>query len=182
MRRKDETLRETLLEFAHKITDEYGANALNIRALATRAGVSSGTVYNYFSGKDEILLALTEEYWAKALAEMRGAIGPGSFTTQLFEIYVFLKAKIGKSAGMLMDSLQNVEAMGRERMQSMQQILLMDIMERMQKDKKIRADIWDEALSAEQFAAFIVAHMMALLRMNASGIAPFVEIVERILY
>ena len=31
-----------------------------MRALADRAGVATGTVYNYFANKDELLLALTE--------------------------------------------------------------------------------------------------------------------------
>ena len=62
MRKKDDTLRDTLLALARKIADEDGLDAINIRFLAKKAGVATGTVYNYFTNKDEILLALTEEY------------------------------------------------------------------------------------------------------------------------
>lgn len=61
MRKKNDTLRSTLLDAARQIADTEGLEAVNIRSLAGKAGVAAGTVYNYFSDKDEILLALTEE-------------------------------------------------------------------------------------------------------------------------
>ena len=61
MRRKDDTLRDTLLEYARELADSEGLEAVNIRSIAGKAGVAAGTVYNYFAGKDEILLALTED-------------------------------------------------------------------------------------------------------------------------
>ena len=70
MRRKDDTLRDTLLEYARELADSEGLEAVNIRSIAGKAGVAAGTVYNYFAGKDEILLALTEEYWKKTLSEI----------------------------------------------------------------------------------------------------------------
>lgn len=45
---------------AQSLTGEGGAQAVSMRALADRAGVATGTVYNCFANKDELLLALTE--------------------------------------------------------------------------------------------------------------------------
>ena len=70
MKRKDDTLRDTLLSLARNVADTEGIEAVNIRSIAKKAGIASGTVYNYFSNKDEILLALTEEYWDRALLDM----------------------------------------------------------------------------------------------------------------
>ena len=79
MRKKDDTLRGTLLDSARALADTEGIEAVNIRSLAKRAGVATGTVYNYFSDKNEILLALTEEYWKKTLPELETAVTGGSF-------------------------------------------------------------------------------------------------------
>lgn len=182
MRKRDEGLRDALLEQAREMIDAEGPEALNMRALAARAGIASGTVYNYFAGKDDILLALTEEYWREALAEMRGEIHADKFCDQLCEIYAFLKSRVAGSAGMLMGSLGDVEAAGRRRMQTMQQALRAALMERMRGDKGIRPDVWNEALTEEEFAGFIIMNMMDLLRMNAPNIDTFIEIVKRILY
>ena len=48
MRRKDDTLRDTLLEYARELADSEGLEAVNIRSIAGKAGVAAGTVYNYF--------------------------------------------------------------------------------------------------------------------------------------
>lgn len=182
MRKKDETLRETLLEYARGIASEQGLDAINIRALAKQAGVASGTVYNYFESKDDILLAITEEYWRKALEELREEIRADTFPEQMREIYAFLQKKIACSAGMLMHSLHNVEAAGRDRMTFMQKALGEAIVYRVRQDKTIPPGVWNEALNEERFADFILMNMMALLRMNASNIDAFVEIIKRILY
>ena len=87
MRKKDDTLRGTLLDLSREIADTEGIDAVNIRSIAKRAGVATGTVYNYFSNKDEILLALTEEYWKQTLIDMRIAITADSFCGQLQEIF-----------------------------------------------------------------------------------------------
>ena len=77
MRKKDDALRDSLLALCRETAEREGLEAINIRSIAKRAGVAAGTVYNYFSGKDDILLALTEEYWREALAEMDRAVLSG---------------------------------------------------------------------------------------------------------
>ena len=182
MRKKDETLHETLLDLAREIVESEGPEALNIRSLAKRAGVASGTVYNYFANKDDILLVLTEEYWRKTLLDMRDEIHTEGFTGQLREIYAFLQSRVANSAGMLMGSLSNVEATGRQRMQSMQMVLRAAIIQRMHGDRCIRQDLWNDTLTEERFADFIIMNMMVLLRMNAPNIDSFIEIVKRVIY
>ncbi|MEM7139839.1 MAG: TetR/AcrR family transcriptional regulator [Actinomycetota bacterium] len=46
--------RRDVLAAATSILDEAGWDGLSIRAVASRAGVSTGAVYQWFSGKDEI--------------------------------------------------------------------------------------------------------------------------------
>lgn len=182
MRKKDETMHDTLLDLAREIAAEQGSEALNIRALAKRAGVASGTVYNYFESKDDILLAITEEYWRKALETLRKDMQADTFPGQLLEIYVFLRNRLADLAGMWMNSLRSVQPAGRDRMSSMQKELGAIILHGMQQDKNIPEDVWSETLSAEGFADFVLMNMVMLLRRNAPGIGPFIEIVKRTLY
>ena len=116
MRKKDDTLRDTLISLARSIADTDGIDAINIRTIAQKAGIATGTMYNYFSNKDEILLALTEEYWMQTLLEMQTAITADSFCGQLKEIFVFLRDRIDRSAGKLMHSLGGMETLGQMRL------------------------------------------------------------------
>ena len=155
MRKKDTALRGILLDLARETADTQGLDAVNIRILAEKAGVATGTVYNYFSCKDEILLALTEEYWQKALLEMEALNTGASFCEQLQEIYAFLKKRIHQSAGRLMNSLGNAETAGQERMVSMQSALESIFIRRMEQDPLVRRDIWTESFTKKQFAKLL---------------------------
>ena len=101
MRKKDDTLRDTLLGLAREVAEEQGPEAINIRDIARRAGVATGTVYNYFSGKDELLLALTEDCWREALGELETAIPPGRVSDRLGEVFRLLRRQMDAPGGRL---------------------------------------------------------------------------------
>lgn len=54
--------RDLILDTAADLLAEVGAEAINTNALADRAGISVGSVYQYFSNKEAILAALGERY------------------------------------------------------------------------------------------------------------------------
>ena len=182
MRRKDDTLRDTLLDISRSMAAQEGLEAVNIRSIAKRAGVAAGTVYNYFSSKDDILLALTEEYWQGALEEMDRAVISGPFCRQLEEIFFFLRQRLHRSAGALMDSLGSVEAAGQARMWAMQGSLKSSLLLRLEADSQARQDIWSEEFTKEGFIRFLLTHMMALWRAEEPDTAVFFAVVRRILY
>ncbi len=182
MRKKDDTLRGTLLDSARALADTEGIEAVNIRSLAKRAGVATGTVYNYFSDKNETLLALTEEYWKKTLPELETAVTGGSFCEQLGEIFHFLREHILRSAGRLMNSLSSAETAGQARMLSMQTALEASLLRRLEQDEDVREDIWDDTFTREAFVRFIMINLMTLLRAQSPDIVFFLTIVRRILY
>ncbi len=182
MRKKDENLRSTLLDLSREIADTEGIGAINIRSIAQKAGVATGTVYNYFANKDEILLALTEEYWKQTLHDMEMKITADSFCEQLQQVFDFLKEQIKQSAGKLMNSLGNIETLGQARMASMQSTLEASFIRRMEKDNNIRSDLWNETFTKEQFVRFIMMNIIMLLRRGVPDIDFFIVIIKRIIY
>jgi AcrR family transcriptional regulator len=56
---------DSILEAAVQVIARDGAQGLNTNAVAERAGVSIGTLYQYFPDKDAILLAATRRELAK---------------------------------------------------------------------------------------------------------------------
>lgn len=182
MRKKDGTLRDVLLAHARALADAEGIGAVNMRAIAQKAGVATGTVYNYFSSKDEILLALTEEYWEKTLQEMETAIAADSFCDRLEKIFAFLRGRIDESAGILMRSLENVESAGQARMASMQKRLEDAMIRWMEEDGRVRADIWDEEFTKPRCAQFILMNLTLLLRTKTPDLDFFITVVRRTIY
>lgn len=182
MRKKDDTLRETILTLAQETAQTLGPQAINIRDIAKKAGIATGTVYNYFKSKDEILLALTQNHWHKALAEMEGHIKGRCFVDQLAQIYAYLRRHISQSAGVLMGSLQKVQAAGQEQMTDMHRRLGQGLVKRMEQDEKIRPDVWSETFTQKDYADFVLMNLIIYLRTGAEDISFFIEMVKRTLY
>jgi AcrR family transcriptional regulator len=67
-RRSVETV-ALILEAAAHILERDGLSRFNTNAVAIRAGVSIGSLYQFFPGKDAILAALIHQYEAKMLVE-----------------------------------------------------------------------------------------------------------------
>ncbi|MFZ6778664.1 TetR/AcrR family transcriptional regulator [Undibacterium sp. Ji83W] len=59
---------QAILEAAIHIFDEFGYAAGTTSRIASRAGVSIGSLYQYFPNKDSILMALAEQHMAEGLA------------------------------------------------------------------------------------------------------------------
>jgi AcrR family transcriptional regulator len=69
-------LRRTLLDVSIDVIDRRGVDALNLRELAARAGVSSGAPYHHFADRGALLSAIAEEgfgYLAAAMIRERDA-------------------------------------------------------------------------------------------------------------
>lgn len=181
MKKKNDTLEETLLVAAENIIRNEGVDALNIRKLASEVGIASGTVYNYFDGKESILLSLTERYWKTAIVAMRDHANQDFLPDRLEAIYRYLQSSISDSAGELMSGLQNMKE-GRKRMHFMFSELRAIVSEGMAQDTKIKADIWDDQLTENRFIDFIISNLISALTMKANNIDTLNEVVKRIIY
>jgi AcrR family transcriptional regulator len=77
---RSERMVATLLEAAAQVLETRGLEGFNTNAVAQRAGVSIGSLYQYFPGKDALTIALlareNERFYQDALAALDQADGP----------------------------------------------------------------------------------------------------------
>lgn len=64
----------SILEAAARILETQGLEGLNTNLVAQRAGVSIGSLYQYFPGKDALIVALCQRERTLFLAEAEGAL------------------------------------------------------------------------------------------------------------
>jgi AcrR family transcriptional regulator len=182
MRKKDEKLKQRILSITKNMIKTKGYSSINIREISKEAGIASGTIYNYFSSKDEILLSLTEEFWKTSLIELNQEIQTDFFYIQLEEVYKFLNQQINQSAGLLMGSLINVEIIGREYMQSMHKELGKILLVFMDADCTINNNIWTNDFTKEQYINFVIFNMINNLQIKSDNTNFFIQIVKRTIY
>lgn len=63
------TSKEEIMLACRKIVAEQGLPALNMRTLAKECGIALGTLYNYYSDKDELVIAAAESVWQDILGD-----------------------------------------------------------------------------------------------------------------
>ena len=67
--------RDAIFEAAAQILEREGEQAFNTNRLAERAGVSVGTIYQYFPNKEAILIAMSRAEQARLEDDTRGISG-----------------------------------------------------------------------------------------------------------
>jgi len=182
MRKKDQDIQPALLASARRIACQQGVEAISIRNLATDVGVSVGTVYNYYESKQDVLLALTEEYWQGVLEELQLCITAQRFPDQIAQITIFLRSRMNDCAEILMKSLHAYAEPGKERMAVMQSRLKGALIQRLAADSAVRSGVWGGALTQEAFAGFVLQNLLFLLQDKGSDMEPLLEIIRRTLY
>jgi AcrR family transcriptional regulator len=75
--------RASILQAARRVAAREGARNLSLRSVAAEAGYAPAALYGYFTGKDDLLLALAAEDLASISRAMREAVKAGNGTGKL---------------------------------------------------------------------------------------------------
>ncbi|RCS23957.1 TetR/AcrR family transcriptional regulator [Phyllobacterium salinisoli] len=74
---QDPAKRQQILEGARRVFMRMGFDAASVNDITREAGVSKGTIYVYFNGKEELFEALCDEYRASMFASLTADIEHG---------------------------------------------------------------------------------------------------------
>ena len=86
--------RPLILRAATEVFAEQGFNSVTVAAIADRAGIGKGTVYEYFSSKDELLFAVFEWMNKGIFDRIHGLIEVGGTTLKRLRSLLDLGAQI----------------------------------------------------------------------------------------
>ncbi|MDA8410696.1 MAG: TetR/AcrR family transcriptional regulator [Treponema sp.] len=73
-RSKDEGIVDRILDSAFVVFGEEGFQGTTVRQVAARAGLSAGSIYNYFSDKDTLFEAAVGRGWGRFIEELEAII------------------------------------------------------------------------------------------------------------
>lgn len=62
--------KEELLDIARRIIEDEGVKACSVRRLSKKAGIGTGTIYNYFPSQKEFLQDLFFMSWSETIANL----------------------------------------------------------------------------------------------------------------
>lgn len=109
--------RRALIDAAAQVVEESGAESVSVRAIAAQAGVATGLLYKYFTGLDDLLVALVVDRFDAMAAEgrvLQGLVGTGTVADNLTKFGHQLAGGPSQPLGHLMANQPGLAARARD--------------------------------------------------------------------
>lgn len=184
------TSRETILEACRAIVRERGLPGISVRSVASACGVASGTLYNYFPGKDALVLAVTADVWSDILGVDAEGDRPDErdFALHVERTFQSARAGMARYPGFLPAHVLNLaeerapRSQGREMMQSFFGQIESDMLRALEADGRVREDAFAGDLTKEGLADLVTQQLIVLLVLGHEDCKTLVALIRKILY
>lgn len=178
--------KEKILKESRDLVASEGLDALSIRKLAKKCDLAVGTIYNYFSSKDDLMISTIESVWEDIFRIEEYDQGADDFLKYLSDIFTHLSLGIEKypnfftihslsfksqSIGKAKDSMATYIEKLRENL-----IYILD------KDPNIKKDAFDDDFTKDDLVEFILSTSLCFIVDKNYNKDLLLKIVEKTLY
>lgn len=180
------TSREAILKGCRDMVSEKGLSSVNMRSVAKRCGVALGSLYNYFSSKDELILATIESVWEDIFHmedSCKTALPFVDYVNWIFESVRsgteeypnFFTAHSLSFASGEKDKAKNT-------MEHYFSHIKLGMTEALDSDVAVRKDAFSDSFSESDFLDFILTTLLTCLMQKKSDCALLLELIRRAIY
>ena len=178
--------RESILKESRVLVSKEGLKALSIRKLAKNCGVAIGTIYNYFTSKDDLLISTIESVWEDIFRVDDLENEYNDFLNYLDNIFNHLAYGIEKSPNFftihsLSFKSQSVDK-AKDSMANYLENLSQNMIKVLDKDPKIRKYAFDDDFSKEDLVKFILSTSLCFIVERNYDKDLLIKIIEKTIY
>lgn len=178
--------KEKILKESRDLVAEEGLDALSIRKLAKKCDLAVGTIYNYFSSKDDLMISTIESVWEDIFRIEDYDQDADDFLKYLSDIFTHLGLGIEKypnfftihslsfksqSIGKAKDSMATYIEKLRENL-----IYILD------RDPNIKKDAFDDDFTKDDLVEFIISTSLCFIVDKNYNKDLLLKIVKKTLY
>lgn len=178
--------KEKILKESRDLVAEEGLDSLSIRKLAKKCDLAVGTIYNYFSSKDDLMISTIESVWEDIFRIEDYDQEADDFLKYLSDIFTHLSLGIEKypnfftihslsfksqSIGKAKDSMATYIEKLRENL-----IYILD------KDPNIKKDAFDDDFTKDDLVEFIISTSLCFIVDKNYNKDLLLKIVKKTLY
>lgn len=158
------------MQISRKIAAEKGLKALNMRAVAGECGIALGTLYNYFSDKEELLIATISSLWQDLFHLSRETRGNPLFTEYAETLFKSVRERISAYPDFFTTHSAVIANSGKNRaLNAMEQCtaeIRGTLLAVLREDSAVSADAFGEGMTEESFVEFVLDSIIMLLMQN----------------
>lgn len=180
------TSNEEILEASLRVASKKGVAAISIRAVADEAGVSIGSVYNYFPNKSVLVTATVRQIWTEIFHKAGHCQKRDSVPAYIQWIFNSIKDCSEEFPDFLYSHTAGFIAgerkTGRETMERYFSHLRQGLKMAINKDPKVNAEAFDESFTEDEFSHFVFSSLLTLLTRGETDCNLLIKVVERVIY
>lgn len=176
------TSKEAIMSECRKIVAEKGLSALNMRTVASECHIALGTLYNYYSGKEELLLATIESVW-RDIFHTSGERSAMPFPEYIEDIFRRIQRGIAGYPDFFTAHSMILVNSGKDKGKTVmdhyfghiRNVLLFAL----RSDPGIDRGVFTAVFSEEDLAAFVLDNILMLLVQGKSDCSVLVQMIRR---
>lgn len=177
-------LKEHILLCATKLAKERGIANIQMRMVAKESGIASGTIYNYYPTKGDLIAAIVEEFWKAAFQNIIFEnLREMDLVSTLEQIYKQLLGYLNCFKENWLEQLAGLDTNDKNIGRNREKTYLTKIYEMVALSLEYYPKIVSEYTSQErlELAEFIFSNMMMKLRNGDKDLGIFRKILEKAL-
>jgi len=180
------TSKEEILQACREIVSEEGLQAVNMRAVAKRCHVALGSLYNYFSNKDDLVLETIESVWQDIFRMDHSCDTALSFPDYVAWIFASIRSGAKEYPNFFTAHSLSFASSGRSRakntMESYLAHMKTGMKETLERDPAVRPDSFPESFPESDFIDFVLTSVIVLLLQRQQDCRVLLEMVRRTIY
>lgn len=180
------TSKEAILNVSRELIKKQGWTAINIRTVAAACNISTGSIYNYFNSKSDLIAATVESVWCDIFHFPENKKDFDSFLSCVEWVFDSMKKGDEKYPGFF--TLHSMSFIGKEKSsgqqlmaQSWQHIqdgLYMVLMN----DPNVRSESFDESFTQKKFIEIIFSLIISALLQRNYDCTGILGMIRRAIY
>jgi AcrR family transcriptional regulator len=179
------TSKEKILAECRQIAKEEGLNAITMRHVAEKLGVSLGSLYHYFASKDELILSSVASIWHDIFHEEGDAYDKNDFLSLIR--YFFKALTDGEKLYPGFFSLHALAFSGSEKKAGVEERdsvfahMKQEMLFSLSHDPKVRSNAFNST-SKEDFVDLAFLEVLAIHLARKDSEAAFLAVLKQLLY
>ena len=180
------TSKEEILAVCRRMVADKGLSALNMRAVAEASHIALGTLYNYFTDKDELLLAAVESVWKDIFHSERKCESVASFPEYIGCLFDSVReGAVAYPDFFAAHSVVMTHAQKGTAKNTMEQYfdhIKHGMLGALKADPRVSPDAFSSVLTEAALIDFVVDQMLLMLSRGETSGAVLSEILCKVLY
>lgn len=180
------TSKEAILRTCREIVSREGLSALNMRSVAEACHVALGSLYNYFSSKEDLLMATIESVWEDIFHMERQ--GERDLPFPEYVRWIFERVHSGAAqypnffTAHSISFASSAKSRARDTMNAYFDHMLQDMQHALRADGAVRRDLFTQDFTELAFAGFVLNNLLMLLAQGRADCEVLLEVIRRTLY